>query len=120
MNALIILAHGSRRKESNLEIKKLAEKVKTLAESDYSVVDYAYLEIAEPNLLYCIDKTVEKGMTEITVLPYFLNSGVHVERDIPAIIETATEKHPDCKFKVSSCIGMSEEMPAMILERAKL
>jgi sirohydrochlorin ferrochelatase len=119
MNALIILAHGSRRKESNIEIKELAEKVRILAEDEYDLINYAYLEVVEPDLIQSIDNTIKSGAKSITVHPYFLNSGNHVTRDIPAMIETVKEKYPYCKFKVSSCIGMSDEMPALILERAR-
>jgi len=120
MNALIILAHGSRREESNIEIKNLANKVKELAGSEYNIIDYAYLEIAKPSLLNCIDNLIKEGTKNINVLPYFLNSGIHVTKDIPKIIETASIKYPDCHFKVSNCIGLTEEMPATILNHARL
>jgi sirohydrochlorin ferrochelatase len=119
MNSLIILAHGSRREESNLEIKALATKVKTLTNDEYELIEYAYLELAEPDLLHSIDNIINKGATNITVLPYFLNSGNHVKRDIPAIIQAAIEKYPSCKIKMSACIGMSENMPNLILQQAK-
>ena len=120
MKSLIILAHGSRREESNLEIKTLTEKVKEIAGTEYDFIEYAYLELVEPDLPGCINNTISNGATIITVLPYFLNSGNHVKRDIPAMIQTAKADYPDCKFKVSSCIGMSDVLPKLILEQAKL
>jgi sirohydrochlorin ferrochelatase len=120
MNALIILAHGSRRQESNLEIKTLAEKVKTTAGNEYDLIEYAYLELAEPSLLQSIDATINSGASSITILPYFLNSGNHVKRDIPTIIQIAKEKYLHCKFKISTCVGSSENMPDLILEQARL
>lgn len=120
MNTLIILAHGSRREESNLEIKNLTNQVKDIAASEYDIIECAYLELAAPNLLECIDSNISKGATKITIVPYFLNSGNHVKRDIPAMIQTATDKYPDCEFNVSLCIGMSEKMPSLILERARM
>lgn len=119
MNALIILAHGSRRQESNLEVKNLTEEVKKIAGTEYEIIEYAYLELIEPDLLQSIDNTINSGATNITVLPYFLNSGNHVKRDIPAMIQTATEKHLGCTFNVSPCIGMLKNMPALILEQAR-
>jgi len=119
MNALIILAHGSRRQESNLEIKCLANEVKKISKDEYNLIDYAYLELVEPTLLQSIDNNINVGISDITVLPYFLSSGNHIARDIPAMIETATEKYPECKFKVSACIGMIENMPKLILEQAR-
>ena len=36
MKALIILAHGSRRKESNLEVKNLSNQIKELTKKEYT------------------------------------------------------------------------------------
>lgn len=120
MNVLIILAHGSRRQESNFEIKNLTESVKKISMNEYELIEYAYLELAEPSLLQSIDDLINNGASKITVLPYFLNSGKHVTKNIPDIIETAIEKYPNCKISLSSIIGMSEDMPKLILEQARL
>jgi sirohydrochlorin ferrochelatase len=120
MKTLIILAHGSRREESNLEIKTLAEKVKALAGTEYHLIEYAYLEMVEPSLSQTIDNSIDNGATKITVFPYFLNSGNHVKRDIPEMIKKARVKYPGCLFNVSDCIGMIEDMPKLILEQARL
>ncbi len=118
MNTLIILAHGSRRAESNQEIRELAIKVKALAASNYDLIEYAYLEVVSPSLPEAIENCMNKGALNITVFPYFLNSGNHVKRDIPNMVETAKEKHPDCSFKISACIGMIDDMPNLILQQA--
>jgi sirohydrochlorin ferrochelatase len=119
MKALIILAHGSRRDESNLEIIALSDKVRTLAGSDYDLVKYAFLELVEPSLFHTIEQCIDNGCSHISVLPYFLNSGNHVTKDIPRIIKTAEGKFPDCSFSVSDCIGMIEDMPRLVLELAR-
>jgi sirohydrochlorin ferrochelatase len=118
MKTLIILAHGSRREESNQEIRELAKKVKALAGSNYDLLDYAYLEVVAPSLPEAIDSCIDKGASNITVFPYFLNSGNHVKRDIPEMVEAAKEKYPGCSFKISACIGMIDEMPDLILRQA--
>ncbi len=120
MNALIILAHGSRRQESNQEIIALAQRVKMHANNQFKIVEHAYLEIANPDLLQCIDKTIKDGAIDITVLPYFLNSGNHVIRDIPEIVETAKHQHTNCEFRISAFIGMHAGMPELVLKQASV
>jgi sirohydrochlorin ferrochelatase len=115
-----ILAHGSRLQESNQEIVNLTCEVKTIAGDEYDVIEHAYLELAEPALLQCIDNVISIGASSITVFPYFLNSGNHVKLDIPAMIETASANYPDCRFELSAFIGMHKDMPKLILEQAKL
>lgn len=118
MKALIILAHGSRRQESNQEIKDLATDVSNISEKEYELVEYAYLEVVEPTLLQSIESAIDKGASDITVMPYFLNSGNHVTRDVPDMVDSAIKKFPNCKFKISACIGMLEDMPKLILQQA--
>ncbi|MBL1142331.1 MAG: CbiX/SirB N-terminal domain-containing protein [Proteobacteria bacterium] len=119
MKTLIIIAHGSRREESNIEVKELTEKVKGLADSEYDYIAHAYLEMAEPSLTQAIDNCINNGAKNITVFPYFLNSGKHLKRDIPEIIIASEKKYPDCIFRVTACIGMIEDMPRLILEQAR-
>lgn len=117
MKALIILAHGSRREESNQEIVVLADKVKNIANGKFDLIEYAYLEVIEPDLHKTIEIVINAGVSDITVFPYFLNSGNHVTRDIPAMVTTAMQKYPDCNFKITECIGMYKGMPELILQQ---
>jgi sirohydrochlorin ferrochelatase len=116
MKTLIILAHGSRRDEYHLEIQNLTEKVATLARGEFDNIEFAYLELIPPSLAEVIDNSIESGASHISILPYFLNSGNHVKQDIPEIIKIAEKKYPDCVFRVSSCIGMMDKMPELILD----
>ena len=127
MQALIILAHGSRKQESNQEIEILTNDVRALIKKhfdrdirlQFSIVDYAFLEIAEPSLTNSIEKLVSKNISEITIFPYFLNSGVHIKNDIPDIVKNARSKHSGCKFITLPPIGAYKEMPKIILEQLK-
>ena len=127
MQALIILAPGSRKQESNQEIEILTNDVRALIKRhferdirlQFSIVDYAFLEIAEPSLTNSIEKVVSKNISEITIFPYFLNSGVHIKNDIPNIVKNAHSKHPGCKFIILPPIGAYKEMPKIILKQLK-
>ncbi len=50
MQALIIIAHGSRRAASNAEVHALVERLRPLAASPFSMVAAAFLELAEPDI----------------------------------------------------------------------
>ena len=39
------------------------------------------------------------GAKRVTVLPYFLSAGVHINRDIPGEIEKASQNHPNLEIK---------------------
>ena len=50
MRTLLLVAHGSRRKASNDEIRSLASALGQQSETRFGRVDCAFLEIAEPSI----------------------------------------------------------------------
>jgi len=118
MKSLLLIAHGSRRAESNNEIVALTNKLRALAGSEYAQVECAFLELAEPSIEAAIDSLVNAGETEILCLPYFLAKGAHVASDIPEAIAAARQKHPDVTFTVSGYLGESDEVPSILMHLA--
>ena len=80
--ALLIVAHGSRRKESNIEVIQLAARIRRKNRS-FSDVNAAFLELAKPSISDAILDCVSNNVKEVVVFPYFLASGRHVFKDIP-------------------------------------
>jgi len=117
-NALIIVAHGSRKASSNEEVKALGEKVKSLQDRRYSLVMTAFLEFATPSLEESILSCVDKGVNEIVILPYFLASGNHVTRDIPEVVQKIQESHPQVKITLKEHLGSSSAMVGLLIDMA--
>ncbi|CAA6823327.1 MAG: Cobalamin (Vitamin B12) biosynthesis protein CbiX [uncultured Sulfurovum sp.] len=117
-NALIIVAHGSRKASSNEEVKALGEKVKSLQDKRYRVVLTAFLEFATPTLEESILSCIEKGSSEIVILPYFLASGNHVTRDIPEIVEKIQVSHPQVSITLKEHLGSAAGMVTLISDMA--
>ena len=105
MKALLIVAHGSRRKDSNDEIRRLARQVDGSASAAFDRVAGAFLEIASPRVGTAIADLAEKGVTEIRVLPYFLAAGSHVAVDLPRQVGEAKEAFPDIHFEILPHLG---------------
>ena len=118
MKSLVLVAHGSRRKESNQEVMALVDKIKELNLPGYDCFEASFLELAKPSILDAIQQSIDEGATSIVLLPYFLNSGTHVVNDIPSIMNQAKEKHPDINFQVTTNIGASDLMMDLILSIA--
>lgn len=116
--ALIIVAHGSRKESSNEEVKALGEKVKILQDQDYAFVMTAFLEFTAPSLEEGMLSCVEKGASEIVILPYFLASGNHVTRDIPEAFEKIRASHPQVKITLKDHVGSSPGMVNLLSDMA--
>ncbi|MDD2598505.1 MAG: CbiX/SirB N-terminal domain-containing protein [Kiritimatiellae bacterium] len=114
MKALLIVAHGSRLQKSNDEVIELAARLQRSGSVKHDLVQAAFLELTTPLISQGIQRCVEAGATQITVFPYFLNSGRHVVTDIPGQVSEATKQYADVKIKVMSHLGAADSMIAMI------
>ena len=118
MKALLLIAHGSRRQQSNDEVVVLAEKLKKNCSQQYTIVHAGFLELAETLIPDGIKNCVKDGATEIVVLPYFLNSGRHVVEDIPNIVDETRPEFPDINIKVAQHLGASDLMMDLLMSSA--
>ena len=118
MHILLLVAHGSRRQESNLEIKSLSEKISKFESKEFDKVMSAFLELASPSIPEAIKKCSEIGATKVTILPYFLSAGVHITRDIPNEITEASEGSPGLEIKVANYFGSRDEIAELLLKTA--
>ena len=118
MRALLLVAHGSRRKQSNDEVVLLARKLKSNSDQQYKIVNAAFLELADVLIPDGIKQCVSEGATSITVLPYFLNSGRHVVEDIPNIINDCITLYPDINITLAPHLGASPLMMDLLTASA--
>jgi sirohydrochlorin ferrochelatase len=118
MQALVLIAHGSRRQASNQEVMQLASRLQQSAGDRYQLIEAGFLEIAEPSIPEAIETCIQSGATSIVVVPYFLAAGRHVAEDIPQIVKPVAEQHPQVTIRISEHIGMSDSMTRLILDSA--
>lgn len=118
VHALLLVAHGSRRQQSNDEVTLLADTLSDACNQDFPIVHAAFLELASPSIPEGIDRCINEGATRITVLPYFLNSGRHVVEDVPEIVESARSRHPGVEIIVAQHLGASPMMVDLLIASA--
>ncbi|OQX07118.1 MAG: cobalamin biosynthesis protein CbiX [Thiothrix lacustris] len=119
MQALLIVAHGSRRVQSNDEIRALAAKVGEQSGADYAYVGSAFLELAEPSIPEGIQQCIEQGATVITIMPFFLSAGRHVVTDVPELVQAKQRENPQVMIRMAPYLGVSGLMPSLILQSAQ-
>jgi len=119
MKALLVVAHGSRRAESNDEIRQLTACLERQAEGAFGDVRCAFLELAEPSIPDGLREAIRAGAGEVVVLPYFLSAGRHVVKDIPAEVDSVRREHPDVSISLAPYLGASEGMIGLLLQQAQ-
>ena len=105
MRAVLVISHGSRYPKTKEEILSLVEQLKKRI--PIPVIKCAFLELESPSIPQGISACVDEGADRILILLNFLNSGRHVDEDIPAIIAQAQKKYPKVKFGISRPLGLN-------------
>ncbi len=118
MNILLLVAHGSRREESNLEVVSLSKQMAKFNSNPFDQVMPAFLEFASPSIPEAIEKCNEMGANSVTVLPYFLSAGVHIDRDIPSEVENASQDFPNLNITIANYFGSREEIAELLMKTA--
>jgi sirohydrochlorin ferrochelatase len=114
MKALLLIAHGSRRQESNNEVIELGGVMTDELINEYPIVETAFLELAIPLIPDAIEMCINQHATEIDIVPYFLAAGRHVSEDIPNEIANARRKYPHISMVLYPHIGGSPMMTNLI------
>jgi len=117
MKALLIVSHGSRRKDSNDEIRRLADRIQENAGPAFDQVESTFLELTSPLLDSAIADLADAGATDIKIFPYFLAAGTHVHNDIPRIVEEEKTNYPQIHFEILPHLGALQGISTLILNQ---
>ncbi|MGI9140675.1 MAG: CbiX/SirB N-terminal domain-containing protein [Gemmatimonadaceae bacterium] len=117
MKAILLIDHGSRRREANDMVHCMANLVQNLAGPDV-IVRPAHMELADPTIEQGFASCVEAGATEVIAFPYMLSPGRHSIEDIPAMVAAVATRHPGVSFHVTPAFGVHEKLAELILSRA--
>lgn len=118
MKSLLLVAHGSRRKQSNEEVAELAGVIKQKTQHQFADIKHAFLELAQPSIEDTVDDLVNAGARQIVVLPYFLSAGRHVHEDVPEIINAKRAQYPDLDLIMAPYLGASNEIADVLISLA--
>ncbi|QEL15345.1 sirohydrochlorin chelatase [Limnoglobus roseus] len=116
MNALLLIAHGSRRAEANADLEFVADAMRQRGR--YPIVQVSYLELAEPSIPAGGELCVQRGATRVTMLPYFLSPGVHVRDDMEELRTELAAKFPAVLFRLAEPLGRHPLLLDVVEQRA--
>jgi sirohydrochlorin ferrochelatase len=119
MTALLLIAHGSRREESNQEVRDLGQRLMQVAGERFESVVTAFLELAEPDIPGGVNRCVATGATQVVAVPYFLAAGRHVITDIPEQLDKARRQHPGLDLRQCDYLGRHDGITEILLAIAQ-
>lgn len=115
--AVIILGHGSRSKGAAGAIVKIASEVKKGGR--YEIVEHAFLQYASPTIEDALRRCLRKKADRIVIVPFFMQPGVHVTKDLPAFVVKAKKQHPEIDIRVTDYVGTHPLMTKIVEDLVK-
>jgi len=114
---IIVFAHGSRIEPANQAVRSAAADLARAG--DYPIVEAAFLELGRPGLEEAADRLVARGVERIVIIPYFLTPGLHLERDLPPLIERISKKNKNIQILVTASLDGHPGVVQILTDRAR-
>ena len=111
---LILLAHGSRDPKWRESIHTLAEAVG--ARGGEEEVRVAFMQFDGPSLPDVVAEASREGHGRLRLLPLFMASAGHVDKDIKPLVRELSQKHPDTHLELLAPVGEDEQFPQLIID----
>ncbi len=111
---MLLISHGSHSPKTKLEVQLLVEALRKRKAAP--IIEFAFLEIEEPDISMGIDLCIKQGATAVIILLNFLNSGKHVDEDIPRIIQDAQKRYPNISLMISKPVGQHPKIDELFID----
>jgi cobalt/nickel transport system ATP-binding protein len=124
-DAVIVVGRGSSDPDANADLMKAARLLAdgrglgsdaTEDRSGIGLVEGAFVSLARPGVIEALDRCRQLGARRITVVPYFLFTGLLVER-IGRQARSWAERHADTEVAVASHIGVDPGLVELVWRR---
>jgi sirohydrochlorin ferrochelatase len=114
--AVIILGHGSRSTGSDTAVQAI---VAAMRKSGSDIVEHAFLQYVPPTPQEALERCAQQNADRIVIVPFFLQAGAHVMRDIPALVDEALNAYPGIEIIVTDYVGAHPLMAKIVEELVK-
>ncbi|WP_347987754.1 sirohydrochlorin chelatase [Methylomonas sp. AM2-LC] len=111
---VIILGRGSSDRVANGELAKLARWL--YEDTEHELIDIAFTGITHPRLETAIQRQVNLGMTQIAILPYYLFTGLLIERITLQVTRLQTQ-YPQIAIASGSYFGFDKAVFKLLDQR---
>ena len=114
---IIVFAHGSRVESANQAVRTISAELARACPHDQVIA--AFLELGQPDLEAAALELWGRGVHRIVIIPYFLTLGLHLERDLPRIVEGISSKHRELDISVTPPLDGHPGLLEVLLDRAR-
>jgi sirohydrochlorin ferrochelatase len=113
-DAVVVVSRGSSDPDANADLHKVARLLQDRRGLD--LVEPAFVSLAPPGVPAALERCRRLGARRIAVVPYFLFTGVLVDR-IGEQARTWAAAHPEVRVDVGRHLGVDSRIVGLVLDR---
>lgn len=113
--AVILMGHGSRKPEAANGMEEVARSIRERFKN--LMVETCSMSMLGPRFGEVFEKCVAGGAKKVTVIPYFLHFGAHMQEDIPEILMEKAHMFPDVTLIMGKHLGFDEKLTDLVIKR---
>lgn len=114
---IVIFAHGSSIHSANEAVRAVTEAAVRAGGLDRAEV--AFLEPHHPTLEETVARLADAGVTRVVIVPYFLTLGLHLQRDLPGIVQHLRDVHKNVDIRVTPPLDGHPGLAGIVVDRAR-
>lgn len=115
MKSILLVAHGSRKTQTEEEFYSILELVRELLPDNK--VEGAFMSCNDNSIEQKLNEMIDCGDDEIVIVPYFLFSGNHVKNSIPFKVEKVLREHKDIKVTYKEAFGVDRRLAEIVVDK---
>lgn len=114
---IVIFAHGSPIESANQAVYDITAA--TASAGGFELFETAFLDPVRPTLPDAVRRLVERGASRILVVPYFLTLGLHMQRDLPVIVQDLSRIYEGMEIRVAPPLDGHPALRDIVLDRVR-
>jgi sirohydrochlorin ferrochelatase len=115
-SGIVIFAHGSSVRSANDAVRTVAQAA--AGAGGFPEVEVAFLE-AQPSLDQAVARLADRGVRHILVVPYFLTLGIHLQRDLPGMVDRLAQVHQNVEIRCTPPLDGHPALIQILLDRVR-
>lgn len=112
--AVLYIGHGTRSKSGMIETRAFIQRV--MRRVHLPIQEYGFLEWTKPSIEEGFRRCIDRGASEINIVPLFLLAAGHIKQDIPQILSSLQAQYPSVNMRVSDPFGVQEKILGAMTE----
>lgn len=112
-----MFGHGSTVESANDAVRAMGSEL--ARREEYEAVETAFLEGGKPDLRGAVEVLLDAGVRHVIVIPYFLTLGMHLQRDLPRLVDEIRALHPGLEIQVTPPLDGHPALIDALLGRAR-